>query len=210
MEELIEQLKEVLWRDLVSGNEYLTLNILNLVRVIQVREIELFGESTLFGPGPVGFIHATTGQAFLFNDTPDRYDPENRFYEVPDQQLLEAIEEQCQQLGPQRFQQQMQEAIQELVNLVGDPEPTTEVLNIEDASYTDTLTLDLNSLFPTGDPITYEPFLKGESCVRLLKNNAFIFKQTSLQTYFNTGTAKNPLTNERVSLEELERFHYSN
>jgi len=201
MEELMQQLTEVPWRDVEVGKDYLVLNILNNTNIIQIREVELLGENTLFGTGMAAFVHAVSNMAYLVNDTPSRYDPDNKFYEVPDESLLQQIRDACERIGPARFQEQMEEIMQEVRVLVA-----PRVLNIYDAAHIGTLSLD--NIHPKEDPITYEPFQYLEECVRLMKNNMFIFKQSSLQAHFNTGKSTNPLTNVNVTLEDVERFCY--
>jgi hypothetical protein len=54
MEELMQQLIEVPWRELVTGNEYMTLNVLNSTRIIEISQVELLEQPSMFGSGPVG------------------------------------------------------------------------------------------------------------------------------------------------------------
>jgi len=201
MEELMQQLTEVPWRDVEAGKQYLILNVLNDAHIIQIREVEVIGENTLFGAGMAAFVHALSNMSYLVNDTPSQFDPDNRFYEVPDESLLQQIRAACEIVGPVRFQQQMEEIMQEVRVLVA-----PRVLNIYDAAHIGTLSLD--NIHPKEDPITYEPFQYLEECVRLMKNNMFIFKQAPLQEHFNTGKSTNPLTNMNVRLEDVERFCY--
>ena len=197
----MQQLTEVPWRNVEVGKDYLVLNILNNTRIIQIREVELLGENTLFGDGMAAFVHALSNMSYLVNDTPSQFDPDNRFYEVPEDSLLQQIRAACEIVGPVRFQQQMEEIMQEVRVLVA-----PRVLNIYDAAHIGTLSLD--NIHPKEDPITYEPFQYLEECVRLMKNNMFIFKQSSLQAHFNTGKSTNPLTNMNVRLEDVELFCY--
>jgi len=201
MEELMQQLTEVPWRNVELGKEYLVLNTLNNTNIIQIREVELLGENTLFGDGMAAFVHAASNMTYIVNDTPIQYGPDNRFYEVPDESLLQQIRAACERIGPARFQEQM-EAILEEVRVLTTPSR----LNIDNAIHIGTLSLD--NIHPKEDPITYERFIHGEECVRLMKNNMFIFKQAPLQEHFNTGKSTNPLTNVNVSLEDVERFCY--
>ena len=197
----MQQLTEVSWRNVEAGKQYLILNVLNDAHIIQIREVEVIGENTLFGAGMTAFIHALSNMSYLVNDTPSQFDPDNRFYEVPEDSLLQQIRAACEIVGPVRFQQQMEEIMQEVRVLVA-----PRVLNIYDAAHIGTLSLD--NIHPKEDPITYEPFQYLEECVRLMKNNMFIFKQSSLQAHFNTGKSTNPLTNMNMRLEDVERFCY--
>lgn len=81
-------------------------------------------------------------------------------------------------------------------------------LIINDAPHIGELRLNLAKQFPDGNAVSYEPFVSGNDYARLEKNNHFIFEIDSLQTYFNTGKRQNPLTNNTVEQDDIERFTY--
>jgi len=81
-------------------------------------------------------------------------------------------------------------------------------LNIDDAVHIGEIRFNANELFPNGDTITYEPFEDGDECARLMGNTLFTFKKDSLQQYFNTGRNINPLTNQEITLENIQRCTY--
>ena len=56
--------------------------------------------------------------------------------------------------------------------------------------------------------ISGDRLVAGNDYVRIKGDNNFIYDPISLQTWFHEGHNKNPLTNEVVNQNELERFTY--
>ena len=195
MNQLLERLEEVHWRNVAIGNQYLVMNVLNRPRVIQVQNTERIPPVGMM-EGEWGFIHGGGGNSFAVYQTPPRFHPDNRFYQVPEDDLLLALQAAAQQEGQALFQRQMEE-IFEVVRGVQYP-----TIRTKNAPHIGEIPVDPAEL----DPITHEPFEDGCQCVRLMKDNRFLFKQKPLQHFFDTsGRSVNPLTNQPIHLEDVER-----
>jgi hypothetical protein len=81
-------------------------------------------------------------------------------------------------------------------------------ININKAPHIGTLRLNLKKEFPDGNLIEYEPFENGSELVRLEHNNKYIFKKDTLQALFDSGRVINPITDDVLTRNQVERFTY--
>jgi hypothetical protein len=81
-------------------------------------------------------------------------------------------------------------------------------ININKATHIGTLKLNLKKEFPDGNLIEYEPFENGSELVRLMGNNKYIFKKDTLQELFDYGRVINPITEDPLTIDQVERFTY--
>ena len=89
------------------------------------------------------------------------------------------------------------------------PEKTNPApIDIGKASHIGTLRLNLKKEFPDGNLIEYEPFENGSELVRLEHNNKYIFKKDTLQALFDSGRVINPITENPLTIDQVERFIY--
>jgi len=196
MNQLLDHLEEVHWRNVAIGNQYLVMNVLNRPRVIQVQDTEHFPPVGMM-EGEWGFIHGGGGDSFAIYENPPRFHPDNRFYQVPEDDILRTLQAIAEGEGEAPFQRQMEE----IFELLRDILPPS--ICIENAPHIGELFVDPGEL----DPITLEPFDLGErECVRLMKDKNFLFKREPLQKFFDTSRQfVNPLTNLPIRQEDIER-----
>jgi len=219
---LLSQLTEVPWNELQVGNQYLFLNIYHYPRIHRVVSVVMHRHL-----GGFGFVHTNSpGLSYAIYENEPEFSPNNRFYLVPDVDLLEALQDEMSIIGPVLMTNHITSII-EYVRTIPEMEPYShllqpgtqdnqqnqqnqqnQTLNTHNAYHVGRKYMNLQVLYPTGDPILYEPFISEEECVQLCQNRHWIFKQDSLQRHFNTGKQTNPLTNEPLTLQDLEVFTY--
>jgi len=56
------------------------------------------------------------------------------------------------------------------------------------------------------DPITMDPIRSGDQIIRINKDNRFIFQRKALEKSWVGAVKKNPLTNQVVTPEQIEKF----
>ena len=56
------------------------------------------------------------------------------------------------------------------------------------------------------DPITFDPVRSGDEIIRINKDNRFIFQRKALEKSWAGAVKKNPLTNQPVTPEQIEKF----
>jgi hypothetical protein len=56
------------------------------------------------------------------------------------------------------------------------------------------------------DPITYHPIRSGDEIIRINKDNRFIFERKALEKSWLRKEKKNPLTNQIVTPQQIEKF----
>jgi hypothetical protein len=56
------------------------------------------------------------------------------------------------------------------------------------------------------DPITFDPIRSGDEIIRINKDNRFIFQRKALEKSWAGAVKKNPLTNQPVTPEQIEKF----
>jgi hypothetical protein len=56
------------------------------------------------------------------------------------------------------------------------------------------------------DPITFDPVRSGDEIIRINKDNRFIFQRKALERSWAGAVKKNPLTNQPVTPEQIEKF----
>jgi len=56
------------------------------------------------------------------------------------------------------------------------------------------------------DPITMDPIRSGDEIIRINKDNRFIFQRKALEKSWVGAVKKNPLTNQPVNPEQIEKF----
>ena len=56
------------------------------------------------------------------------------------------------------------------------------------------------------DPITFDPVRSGDEIIRINKDNRFIFQRKALERSWVGAVKKNPLTNQPVTPQQIEKF----
>jgi hypothetical protein len=56
------------------------------------------------------------------------------------------------------------------------------------------------------DPITFDPVRSGDEIIRINKDNRFIFQRKTLERSWAGTVKKNPLTNQPVTPQQIEKF----
>ena len=56
------------------------------------------------------------------------------------------------------------------------------------------------------DPITFDPVRSGDEIIRINKDNRFIFQRKALERSWAGAVKKNPLTNQPVTPQQIEKF----
>ena len=196
----MDQLHEIPWTQLELGTEYLILNVLQEPYILRVEQVETH-DPVQEGEGRWGFVHTNSYLSFAIYERPPLHlNPNNRFYEVPEEDVIRQVREFC--ANSERVEWNDQAAyIQEIIGRYS----SRSTLNLASAPHIGSLSIDVKGLFPNGDPISYEPFCNGDACVRIQQKDQFLFKEESLKAHFTAGKSTNPLTNERISVEDLER-----
>ena len=96
-------------------------------------------------------------------------------------------------------------------NYIGDPNEE-EVIDLLNDIYQITKDLTLEPLtlkrseIGWSDPITMDPIRSGDQIIRINKDNRFIFQKKALEKAWLGREKKNPLTNQRVPPQQIEKF----
>ena len=88
---------------------------------------------------------------------------------------------------------------EEIIELLKDVYETNKDSTLE------TLTLKRSEI-GWSDPITMDPIRSGDEIIRINKDNRFIFQRKALERSWVGAVKKNPLTNQVVSPEQIEKF----
>ena len=86
-----------------------------------------------------------------------------------------------------------------VIDLLNDIYQTTKDLTLEP------LTLKRSEI-GWSDPITMDPIRSGDQIIRINKDNRFIFQKKALEKAWLGREKKNPLTNQRVPPQQIEKF----
>jgi hypothetical protein len=93
----------------------------------------------------------------------------------------------------------------------GDPDEKEIIELLKDVyesnkdSTLETLTLKRSEI-GWNDPITFDPVRSGDEIIRINKDNRFIFQRKALEKSWAGAVKKNPLTNQPVTPEQIEKF----
>lgn len=224
----MDGLEEINYEDISIGERYLAIRNGREPKVITVQRIQ-DGLREHEGIGTWGFVISEDDSSYpAYEHAPPpghelfRIFGVTRFYEVPDDEVLNNIITEWRQEHPGAFQ-----PIQEFPN-IGHNLPinnnnnnnnrnnaynnsdSEDILYVDQAPHIGVLSLDLAAEFPEGNSFRWEPFVNGQDYVRLQKDDRFIFRQDDLQTLWNMGRGINPVTGLQINQEDVERFTYKN
>jgi len=94
---------------------------------------------------------------------------------------------------------------------MGDPNEKDVIAVLSDVyesrkdSSLETLTLKRSEI-GWSDPITMDPIRSGDEIIRINKDNRFIFQRKTLERSWTGTVKKNPLTNQPVTPQQIEKF----
>jgi hypothetical protein len=94
---------------------------------------------------------------------------------------------------------------------MGDPNEKDVIAVLSDVyesrkdSSLETLTLKRSEI-GWSDPITMDPIRSGDEIIRINKDNRFIFQRKALERSWTGTVKKNPLTNQPVTPQQIEKF----
>jgi len=94
---------------------------------------------------------------------------------------------------------------------MGDPNEKDVIAVLSDVyesrkdSSLETLTLKRSEI-GWSDPITMDPIRSGDEIIRINKDNRFIFQRKALERSWVGAVKKNPLTNQPVTPQQIEKF----
>ena len=94
---------------------------------------------------------------------------------------------------------------------MGDPNEKDVIAVLSDVyesrkdSSLETLTLKRSEI-GWSDPITMDPIRSGDEIIRINKDNRFIFQRKTLERSWAGTVKKNPLTNQPVTPQQIEKF----
>jgi hypothetical protein len=94
---------------------------------------------------------------------------------------------------------------------MGDPNEKDVIAVLSDVyesrkdSSLETLTLKRSEI-GWSDPITMDPIRSGDEIIRINKDNRFIFQRKALERSWAGAVKKNPLTNQPVTPQQIEKF----